>query len=144
MGRSEVTIKTLWGTAKSPELKLTDEELRVIVAQQTGKTSIRALNKGELARVCNHLYQLRYSAAKQKKEYRKPGTGNEATENQQKKVWMLAKNAGWSRDRVIGLCRYKFDIPTVAKLNYRQCSDLIEAMKAIITREKGEEKSEGC
>ena len=33
------TIKTLWGLAKSKELGLTEEELHLLVARETGKDS---------------------------------------------------------------------------------------------------------
>lgn len=144
MGKSEITIKTLWGTAKSPELKLTDEELHLIVEQKTGKASIRELNKGEIVKVCNYLYELKHNVKKNRKEYRKPGTGNEATVNQRKKIWKLAEEIGWNQARVNGLCKRMFRIEVVEWLNYRQCSDLIEAMKAIASRvrkESGDEKN---
>ena len=46
------TIKTLWGLAKSKELGLTEEELHLLVARETGKDSIRELNRSELSHVC--------------------------------------------------------------------------------------------
>lgn len=47
----EQNIKKIWGIAKSPELKLTDEELHLVVQAHTGKDSIKALNKRELQTV---------------------------------------------------------------------------------------------
>ena len=49
------TIKTLWGLAKSKELGLTEEELHLLVARETGKDSIRELNRSELSHVCHSL-----------------------------------------------------------------------------------------
>ena len=49
------TIKTLWGLAKSKELGLTEEELHLLVARETGKDSIRELNRSELSHVCHIL-----------------------------------------------------------------------------------------
>lgn len=40
---SQPSIKRVWGIAKSPELKLTDEELHLLVQAHTGKDSIKAL-----------------------------------------------------------------------------------------------------
>ena len=48
------TIKTLWGLAKSKELGLTEEELHLLVARETGKDSIRELNRSELSHVCRN------------------------------------------------------------------------------------------
>lgn len=49
------TIKTLWGLAKSKELGLTEEELHLLVARETGKDSIRELNRSELSHICHAL-----------------------------------------------------------------------------------------
>ena len=41
---SQPSIKRVWGIAKSPELKLTDEELHLLVQAHTGKDSIKAVS----------------------------------------------------------------------------------------------------
>ena len=41
-------IKKLWGIAKSPELRLSDEDLHLVVQAHTGKDSIKELNSREL------------------------------------------------------------------------------------------------
>ena len=55
-------IKKLWGIAKSPELKLSDEELHLVVMAHTGKDSIRELNYRELKSCIMELGKLRDSA----------------------------------------------------------------------------------
>lgn len=40
--KHKVTIRTLWGIAKSPELQLGSEELHLVVQAQTGKDSEEA------------------------------------------------------------------------------------------------------
>ena len=141
MGKAEITTRTLWGVAKSPELRLTDEELHIIVEQQTGKTSIKALNKKEMGRVVAYLYRLKDSAKRDRKEKRLPSSGNEATANQRRKIYRMMDEAGWGNPRLRGLCKRMFGLEAVEWLNYRQCSDLIEAMKAIIGRERGTDDS---
>lgn len=37
----EPNIKKIWGIAKSPELKLTDEELHLVVQAHTGKDHLQ-------------------------------------------------------------------------------------------------------
>lgn len=41
-------IRKLWGIAKSPELRLSDEDLHLVVQAHTGKDSIKELNNREL------------------------------------------------------------------------------------------------
>lgn len=60
----EPNIKKIWGIAKSPELKLTDEELHLVVQAHTGKDSIKALNKRELQTVIRVLGSMKDSAKK--------------------------------------------------------------------------------
>ena len=43
---TKVSIRTLWGLAKSPELSLDDEDLYSLVERETGKDSLRALTRG--------------------------------------------------------------------------------------------------
>lgn len=52
---TKVSIRTLWGLAKSPELSLDDEDLYSLVERETGKDSLRALTQGELDRVAQIL-----------------------------------------------------------------------------------------
>lgn len=65
---SQPSIKRVWGIAKSPELKLTDEELHLLVQAHTGKDSIKALNKRELQTVIRVLGNMKDSAKSQSVE----------------------------------------------------------------------------
>lgn len=137
-GKAQSTIKMVWGIAKSPELKLTDEELHLLVAAHTGKESIKALDKGELRTVIRVLVNMKKSAGQQEQGQAKR-TGNVGTENQRAKIYKLAQELGWDRpERVNGLCRKMFGTDRVEWLNYMQCSKLIEALKSMAAR-KGEE-----
>lgn len=134
MSTYEPTIRTIWGLAKSPELSLTDEELHLVVQAQVGKDSIRSLTKKEIKRVCYVLQQMKDSSKRGKRGRYTSGT----TENQRRKVYKLMEANGWSEKRVNGLCRHMFKVDSVSFLDYRQMSKLIEAMKAIGKREKGD------
>ena len=92
--RYRYTVKILWGLAKSKELRLTDEELHLLVSRETGKDSIRELNGSELALVCRLLQ-------KQKDDIkRQNGTlpdlrGNPQTTRQRRKISELEEKLGW-------------------------------------------------
>lgn len=132
-------IKKLWGIAKSPELKLTDEELHLIVTAHTGKDSIKALNNREMNTVIRVLLNMKDSAKNEGRGTKggRKRTGNPATENQRKKVYMLTKELGWEKAaRVNGLCNKMFKVSCVEWLNYQQCSKLIEALKSMVERKE--------
>lgn len=131
-------IKKVWGIAKSPELRLTDEELHLLVQAHTGKDSIRSLDKRELQAVIRVLGNMKDSA--KKAERGKHRSGSTSTENQRKKIYRLTQELGWDRPaRVNGMCRRMFGVSAVEWLDYRQCSKLIEALKAMAERQEGKE-----
>lgn len=132
--KHEATLRTLWGLAKSPELQMDGEELHLVVMAQTGKESMRSLTPKEIKRVAFVLGQMKESV-KGKKRLNAPG--NIGTENQRKKIYILAKELGWDNPaRVNGLCRKMFRVDRIEWLDYMQCSDLIEALKAMIRRKE--------
>lgn len=132
-------IRILWGIAKSPELRLTDEELHLIVERHTGKESIKLLNKRELQSVIGELLNMKDSVRRQERG-KKFDRGNPATKNQRKKIYRLAEDLGWDKPaRLSGLCRKMFGTTAVEWLDYQQCSKLIEALKAMLARQKGGE-----
>lgn len=144
-GNSEQSnIKRVWGIAKSPELKLTDEDLHVLVHTYTGKDSIKALNNKELQTVIRVLNNMRGSAKKSERG-RKRHSGSEVTGNQRKKIYKLTQELGWDKPaRVNGMCRKMFGVDAVEWLNYQQCSKLIEALKSMLKRQnEKEEQDEG-
>lgn len=133
-------IKKLWGIAKCPELKLSDEDLHLIVAKYTGKDSIRDLNSRELSTCIREIGKLRDSA---KKSPGKRYGGNPQTENQRKKIYKLTRELGWDKPaRVNGLCMRMFKVSSVDWLTYQQCSKLIEALKKMLEREKAKKEAD--
>lgn len=134
-GNTQKEIRKLWGIAKSPELKLTDEEVHLLVSGHTGKDSIRALSAREIRMVIHVLAGMKNSA---KKDGRTPKyhRGNPATENQRKKIYRLTQELGWDKPaRLNGMCRKMFGVSAVEWLDYEQCSKLIEALKSMVKRE---------
>lgn len=138
--KSPLSIRSLWGIAKSPELKLTDEELHLLVQTYTGKESIKTLNKRELQTIIRVLCNMKDSAKKSVRERNR--SGNEITEHQRKKIQKLSQELGWEKPaRVNGMCKRMFGISRVEWLNYEQCSKLIEALKSMVQRQKEKEET---
>lgn len=139
--KHEVTVRTLWGLAKSPELSMTGEELHLVVQAQTGKSSLKDLKENELRRVAYVLGQMKDSASGKKK--RPASSCGNATDNQKRKIYMLQKELGWEDNpkRLNGFVKRMFKTESVEWLDYMQCSDLIEALKSMLERQ-GEKKNE--
>ena len=136
--RYRYTVKILWGLAKSKELRLTDEELHLLVSRETGKDSIRELNGSEVALVCRMLQ-------KQKDDIkRQNGTlpdlrGNPQTTRQRRKISELEEKLGWEARNTRALSHRMYKVDAVEWLTYYQCQGLIEAMKAMLERQGGKE-----
>lgn len=133
--RPQPSLRMVWGLAKSPELQLTSEELHLLVSAYTGKDSLRLLNKKELSLIVRELQRRKDSVRRQNG----CGTaGSTATASQRKKITRLAEELGWKEEkRVNGLAQKMFGVARVEWLDYRQCSKLIEALKAMRKREEG-------
>lgn len=135
--RYRYTVKTLWGLAKSKELKLTDEELHLLVCRETGKYSIRELNGSELAHVC-HILQKQKDDIKRQEGIPKDQRGNPQTARQRGKITQLREKLGWEERNVRALCHRMYKVDAVEWLTYYQCQGLIEAMKAMLERKMQE------
>lgn len=134
-------IKKLWGIAKSPELRLSDEDLHLVVQAHTGKDSIKELNSRELNLCIRVLLNMKDSVKSKTETTKRRRTGNPATENQRKKVYKLTQELGWEKAaRVNGLCMKMFKVSSVEWLNYQQCSKLIEALKSIVARKEKQDE----
>lgn len=132
--KHEPTVRTIWGLAKCEELRMTDEELHLVVMAQTGKESIRALTQKEISRVVYVLLQMKESS-RRGREKRMPMCDG-TTQNQRRKVYKLMQMLGWNEKRINGMCRRMFRTERLEWLDYRQMSDLIEALKAMVERQE--------
>lgn len=128
------SIRTIWGLAKCDELRMSDEELHLVVMAQTGKVSLRKLTQKEISRVIYVLMQMKDSS-RRGREARMPMCDG-TTQNQRRKVYKLMQELGWNEKRINGMCRRMFKIDRLEWLDYKQISDLIESLKAMIARQE--------
>ena len=129
----EISLRTIWGLARSQELHMTGEELHLLVLVQTGKESLKELTQGERKRVAYVLMKQKDSARAGK---RQAASGYSVTDNQKRKVYKLMEALGWDERRVNGMCRRMFRIDEARWLDYQQMSNLIEALKAMLERKE--------
>lgn len=139
----QISIRTIFGLAKSAELHLSTEELHDIVYAQVEKEHISELNQREILTIVCYLTGLKDSVRRAEGCKAHPNArGNPATINQRKKIFKQTEALGINgKVRVRELCKKMFKVTTIEWLSYVQCSDLIEALKAILERE--EKQTEG-
>lgn len=131
------SIRMIWGLAKSPELKLNEDDLYALIARETGKDSMRALTQREIDMICARLGELKDQARGRKYQRRTDQGGSVGTISQRRKIYKLSEALGWAEDnrRVNGMCRRMFGVDRVEWLSYQQCAKLIEALKKMGERE---------
>ena len=95
-GRKLPSIRTLWAIAKSPELRLSDEDLHGVVYRETGKESMKKLTQGEITNVARVLQNMKDSAARSTGDKRTDEGGNPTTERQRRKIYALTEALGLS------------------------------------------------
>lgn len=133
-----VSLKTLWGLARSQELHMSDEELHLLVQSHTGKGSLRELTKKDLSRMVGVLAAMKASA-----NGTKDPAAKTSLQRQKEKVYRLAQELGWYKPaRVNGMCQRMFGVACVEWLDSAQCSKLIEALKKMLQRQRDKERSE--
>lgn len=133
-----VTLKTLWGLARSEELHMSDDELHLLVQSNTGKGSLKELSKQEIRRMTGILVSMKASV-----NGTESPDSKSSLERQRKKIYQLAKELGWDKPvRVNGMCRRMFGINSVEWLDSSQCSKLTEALKKMLRREQERSRDE--
>ena len=142
-GRRQPSIRTLWAIAKSPELRLTDEDLHAVVYRETGKESMRKLTQGEISTVACVLQNMKDSASRDIRHKRTDEGGDPRTVELRRKVYRLMEELGWNQSQVNGLMRRMFRVERIEWLNPDQCIKLIEGLKAILARQKQKEVQNG-
>ena len=145
-GRKLPSIRTLWAIAKSPELRLSDEDLHGVVYRETGKESMKKLIHTSIgdhvASAAAHsdrvLQNMKDSAARSTGDKRTDEGGNPTTERQRRKIYALTEALGWNNDkrRIEGFVKRMTGIDRLEWLNTAQCEKVIEGLKAILAREQ--------
>ena len=121
--------------AMAQKAEMTDDDLHKLVNIVTKKKSLKDLDDCELAAVTDRLRVMKDSKARKQKSKNFTNGGNPVTEKQRRKIFMLMKDMGWDQKRVSGLARKLFGTDAVEWLSHKQCSNLIEALKDISTRQ---------
>ena len=128
--------RRLWAIAKSPELKLTEEEVHAIVLRETGKTSIRELSDRELAQVVQVLQEMKDRVGGRKRSV----SGRPETLALRSKIHALEKELGWDNEpkRLQGFVKRVTRVDRLEWLSPKQCAQVIEGLKAMIRRKEGQ------
>ncbi len=127
-GRKQPSIRTLWAIAKSPELRLSDEDLHGVVYRETGKESMKKLTQGEITDVARVLQNMKdgrsgTSAASA------PTKGRPRTVSQRRKIYALCEELGWNDDPKAhqGFIKRVAHVDRIEWLDNAKCEKVIEA-----------------
>lgn len=133
------SIRTLYGIAKSDELRLTQEELYAIVYRETGKEHMRELTQGEINEVARVLQNMRDAVTPTQ---RTDKSGNPKTTPRRRKIYALCGVLGWNDDknRINGFCKKMCGVECVEWLTDAQCDKVIEGLKKMAARKTSDEK----
>ena len=137
--RKPPSIRTVWGIAKSPELRLEDEDLFGVVNPLTGKVCLRKVKAFVLSVESRALQEMKDSARQNAGRKRTDEGGDPRTVEQRRKLYKEMRDLGWSEAQVNGLARRMFQVERIEWLAPAQCGKLIEALKAIHARGRRKE-----
>lgn len=140
-GRKPASLRTLWAIAKSEELALSEEDLRAIVARETGKDSMRQLTQGEINNLARILQNMKDGVQCDTKAKRIDEGGNVQTEKMRRKIYAVCDELGWNDDprRLEGLVKRITGVDRLEWLSLSQCGKVIEALKAMLARQQRKE-----
>lgn len=143
-GRKPASIRTLWAIAKSPELRLSDEDLHAVVYRETRKESMKKLTQGEINTVARVLQNMKDSVNSDPRTKRTDTGGDIRTVQQRRKIYTLTEALGWNDDprRIQGFAKRMTGVDRLEWLNVAQCEKVIEGLKAILARQKQKEGRE--
>ena len=139
LGRKPASLRTLWGLAKSPELRLTDEDLHGLVYRETGKESMRTLTQGEVDKLARVLQNMKDGVKRDVNSKRTDEGGDPRTVRQRRKIYTLTEALGWNNDnrRINGFVKRMTHVDRIEWLTPAQADKVIEALKAMVARKEG-------
>lgn len=140
-GRKPASIRTLWAIAKSPELRLSDEDLHAVVYRETRKESMKKLTQGEINTVARVLQNMKDSVNSDPRTKRTDTGGDARTVQQRRKIYALTEALGWNSDpkRIQGFVKRMTGVDRLEWLNVAQCEKVIEGLKAMVARQEKKE-----
>ena len=140
-GRKQPSIRTLWAIAKSPELRLSDEDLHGVVYRETGKESMKKLTQGEINTVARVLQNMKDSVSGNTHSKRTDTGGDARTTQQRRKIFALTEALGWNDNpqRIQGFVKRMTGVDRLEWLTMTQCEKVIEGLKAILARQQQKE-----
>lgn len=118
---------------------MTDEDLHALVYRETGKESLRKLTARSWGRWPGILPGLKDGVRRGHPEQADgPRAATRPQLQQRRKIWHLCDELGWNNDfrRIQGFVKKMTGTDRLEWLTPPQCEKVIEALKAILAREK--------
>lgn len=127
-------IRQIWGMSKN-DLQMSEDDVRAVMYQCTGKDSMKLCTDRELHQVLCHLGRLKDS------QMHTPG---KATPQQIWKIREMEKELGWVNNpkRLRKFMEKYSSVEKLEWLEFEQAKKLIESLKRVLRREKMKENSQ--
>ena len=137
-GCAHASIRTIWGIAKSAELRLDEENLYALIARETGKQHMKELTQSELDTVARVLQNMKDGTLKGKAaaQKRTDEGGNPRTVGLRHKIYALTGVLGWNDDnrRINAFVLRVTGVERLEWLSAAQCNKVIEGLKEMVSR----------
>ncbi|MDL2288289.1 regulatory protein GemA [Oscillospiraceae bacterium OttesenSCG-928-F05] len=137
--RQGCSIRTIWGLAKSQELRLDENDLYALIFRETGKSHMSDLSQGEINDVCRVLGNMKDDTKRTVPQQRRTDEGGRAnTVALRHKIYALTGELGWNGNnaRINGFVKKVTGIERIEWLNRSQCAKVIEGLKKMVARRK--------
>jgi hypothetical protein len=132
--RPHSQFSRIWAAAR--ELGMSSDEIHDIVGREYGKDSLKKLTARQTEKLGNLLWDMargRPSTPRPRKRTDEGGRPDNI--KQRRKIFKLAEVLGWNEDSINQFSLSEYGVSRHEWLPPDQCSNMIEAMKAIAERD---------
>jgi hypothetical protein len=124
----------IWAGAR--EAGLSSDAVHDLVSREFGKESLKELTDKQVDQLGNLIWDIGTGrTAGRSPRKRTDAAGREDNVPQRRKIYKLAQELGWSEDQVNAFCFKHYGISRQEWLPPVNCSDMIEAFKAMAERQ---------
>lgn len=133
--RTKSRYSRIWSGAKVAGLS--SDEVHDIVSREFKKDSLKELTDRQVEKIGNIIWDINSGRRQSYKSNKRTDEGGR-TDNvlQRRRIFKLAETLGWSVNDINGFCFSQYEVSRHEWLPPSECSDMIEALKAMIRRKE--------
>lgn len=125
----------IWAAVR--EMGISSDELHDVLYRDYQKSSLKELTDHQVDKLGTALWDMALGRPSGTRPWKRTDEGGRSDNaNQRRKIFMLAGELGWSEASINKFAFAEYGVSRHEWLPPEQCSQMIEAMKAIVKREK--------